>query len=182
MTFRLLFYMAIIIIHFSLALSRAHHRLSRAGGTRGRGRLYVPHPPHTAAVAAALAPQRNKVPHEMKASPARLGSVSPSSLSSLTPPSARSGSLKQFYELVAGKATPSSSSSSLRSHDVDAAAPAASMFNIIYGAYVSCGISKVRYSGTVKDRVRVAGDKMCDKRQQQQHQRQQQGRERRHCM
>lgn len=32
------------------------------------------------------------------------------------------------------------------------------MFNIIYGAYVSCGISKVRYSGTVKDRVRVAGD------------------------
>lgn len=60
--------------------------------------------------------------------------------------------------MVAGKATPSSSSSSLRSHDVDAAAPAASMFNIIYGAYVSCGISKVRYSGTVKDRVRVAGD------------------------
>lgn len=32
------------------------------------------------------------------------------------------------------------------------------MFNIIYGAYVSCGISKVRYSETVKDRVRVAGD------------------------
>lgn len=180
MTFRLLFYMAIIIIHFSLALSRAHRRLSRAGGSRGRGRLYVPHPPEHRC-RCALAPQRNKVPHEMKASPARLGSVSPSSLSSLTPSSARSGSLKQFYELVAGKATPSSSSTSLRSHDVDAAAPAASMFNIIYGAYVSCGISKVRYSGTVKDRVRVAGDKMCDKRQQQQ-QRQQQGRERRHCM
>lgn len=172
--------MAIIIIHFSLALSRAHRRLSKAGGTRGRGRLYVPHPPHRCRCA--LAPQRNKVPHEMKASPARLGSVSLSPLSFLTPPSARSGSLKQFYELVAGKATPSSSSTSLRSHDVDAAAPAASMFNIIYGAYVSCGISKVRYSGTVKDRVRVAGDKMCDKRQQQQHQRQQQGRERRHYM
>lgn len=94
----------------------------------------------------------------MKASP-HLGSAPPLSPTprSLTPPSARSGSLKQFYELVAGKATPSPSS--LRSHDVDAAAaPAASMFNIIYGAYVSCGISKVRYSETVKDRVRVAGD------------------------